>query len=67
MQEATAIEFLTKDLIVDLSWELEPYTLTYEVGKNVSIDGTATQSSDSWWLIGDSLQTDFVYCLQRRF
>ncbi len=52
--QATAIEVLNEGSIVDLSWELEPYTLTYEVGKNVSIDGTATQSSDSWWLIGDS-------------
>ena len=52
--QATSVEVLNNGSTVDLSWELEPYTLTYEVGKRVSIDGTATESSGSWWLNGDA-------------
>ena len=52
--QATSVEVLNNGSTVDLSWELEPYTLTYEVGKRVSIDGTATESSGSWWLTGDA-------------
>ena len=52
--QATAVEVLNNGSTVDLSWELEPYTLTYEVGKRVRIDGTATESSNGWWLTGDA-------------
>lgn len=52
--QATAIEVLNQGEAVTLSWELEPYTLTYEVGKLVAIDGIANEFSDGWWISGDS-------------
>lgn len=52
--QATAIEVLNQGEAVTLSWELEPYTLTYEVGKLVAIDGVANEFSDGWWISGDS-------------
>lgn len=52
--QATGIEVLNQGEAVTLSWELEPYTLTYEVGKLVAIDGIANEFSDGWWISGDS-------------
>lgn len=52
--QATGIEVLNQGEAVTLSWELEPYTLTYEVGKLVAIDGVANEFSDGWWISGDS-------------
>lgn len=52
--QATAIEVLNQGEAVTLSWELEPYTLTYEVGKLVAIDGIANEFSNGWWISGDS-------------
>ena len=52
--QATAIEVLNQGEAVTLSWELEPYTLTYEVGKLVAIDGVANEFSHGWWISGDS-------------
>lgn len=52
--QATAIEVLNQGEAVTLSWELEPYTLTYEVGKLVAIEGIANEFSDGWWISGDS-------------
>tara|TARA_B100000700_G_scaffold34345_1_gene33196 strand:+ start:179 stop:1738 length:1560 start_codon:yes stop_codon:yes gene_type:complete len=52
--QATAVEVISQGSIVDLSWELEPQSLTYEVGKLVSIDGIANRNSEGWWLNGPS-------------
>ncbi|MDP6149440.1 MAG: hypothetical protein QF365_05655 [Candidatus Thalassarchaeaceae archaeon] len=54
--QATAVEVYPggNGSMVDLSWELEPYSLSYEVGKLVSIEGTANELASGWWLSGPS-------------
>ncbi len=52
--QATAVEVINQGSTVELSWELEPRSLTYEVGKLGSIDGIVSQNSDGWWLNGPS-------------
>ncbi|MDP7659187.1 MAG: hypothetical protein QGF77_04480 [Candidatus Thalassarchaeaceae archaeon] len=59
--QATAIEVLNQGSTVDLSWELEPYSLSYEVGKLVAIEGNVTQQNDGWWLLCPS--PNDVLCL----
>ena len=52
--QATEIEVLSQGETLYLNWEIEPYTLTYEVGKLVVIDGTVASDGDEWWIEGDA-------------
>tara|TARA_Y100000590_G_scaffold138810_1_gene158966 strand:- start:458 stop:2011 length:1554 start_codon:yes stop_codon:yes gene_type:complete len=52
--QATEIEVLSQGEVIYLDWETEPYTLTYEVGKLVIIDGMVANDGEEWWIEGDS-------------
>ena len=52
--QATEIEVLSQGETVYIDWETEPYTLTYEVGKLVIIDGIVVNDGDDWWIHGDA-------------
>jgi len=51
--QATEIEVLSQGEVIYLDWETEPYTLTYEVGKLVVIDGSIASDGEDWWIEGD--------------
>ena len=52
--QATEVEVLSQGETLYLDWEAEPYTLTYEVGKLVVIDGTIGSDGEEWWIEGDA-------------
>ncbi|MBT4962072.1 MAG: hypothetical protein HOK23_00195 [Euryarchaeota archaeon] len=50
--QATSVEVLNYADPVKIKWDGEPYMLTYDVGKMVIIDGTASFDGTNWWLLG---------------
>ena len=53
--QARAVEVLNVGPTVMLDWDLDPQSLTYEVGKLVQIDGIATEGETSWTLNGPNI------------